>query len=52
MNGMKQGHGEYSYANGKKYNGNWEDNKKHGEGIWTFKDGKKQRGIWNLGERT
>ena len=31
----------YCYANGKRYSGNWMDNKKHGEGIWTFKDGKK-----------
>lgn len=29
---MRAGNGKYTYANGDKYDGEWQDNKKHGIG--------------------
>ena len=48
---MKNGHGIYTYLNGTKYEGKWQDDKQHGEGIFTDENEKSKRGIWNNGER-
>ena len=37
--GKMHGNGEYIYANGGKYTGDWENGKHHGKGIMTFANG-------------
>ena len=34
-----EGHGIYTWSNGKKYENEWKDGKKNGEGMMFFKDG-------------
>ena len=38
--------GEYTYANGDKYDGEWKDNKKDGKGILSCANGDKYDGNW------
>ena len=39
-----QGIGLYTWVDGCKYDGAWEDNQKHGYGIYTWPDGRKYDG--------
>jgi len=48
---MKHGKGLYIWADGRKYEGNFENNKQHGEGIYTSKGGESRIGIWENGIR-
>jgi competence protein ComEC len=36
----------YTYPDGSKYEGEWQDNKRHGRGIWTRPDGMRYEGEW------
>ena len=41
------GEGEYTYANGDQYTGNWINNKKEGRGVMIYKqNGEKYEGQW------
>ena len=44
------GNGIYTYPDGSKYEGDWEDNKKHGKGIYYYNNelwkGDKYEGDW------
>ena len=37
--GMRQGYGQFAYANGSGYDGYWYADKKHGAGAYVFEDG-------------
>lgn len=38
--------GTYTYPDGAKYEGEWQNNKRHGRGLWTRPDGMKYEGGW------
>ena len=38
------GQGVYSWADGRKYEGEYKDDKKHGYGIYTYPDGRSYKG--------
>ncbi|KAG8558042.1 hypothetical protein GDO81_016833 [Engystomops pustulosus] len=40
VNGSRHGQGQYYYANGAMYDGQWKNNKKHGTGKFIFKNGR------------
>jgi hypothetical protein len=42
--------GTYTFANGNKYVGEWQDGKWHGQGTMTFADGAKYVGEWQDGD--
>ena len=48
----KHGHGVYTWADGRKYDGMWENGKQHGEGVYYDINGIAKRGIWENGKRT
>ena len=48
-NGLRNGKGTYSYANGSKYVGNTVDNKRNGYGVFTWANGDKYEGNWKDG---
>ena len=43
---MLDGSGIYSWPDGRKYDGQYVDDKKHGHGIYYWPDGKKYEGGW------
>ena len=44
VNGQRQGEGVYTYKDGRRYTGSWQDNKRHGSGTLTFPNGDKYVG--------
>ena len=46
----KHGHGVYTWADGKRYDGMWENGRQHGEGKY-ISDDKVKLGIWKEGKR-
>jgi len=44
------GQGVYSWADGRKYEGDYKDDKKHGYGIYTYPDGRSYKGAWANGK--
>jgi len=38
------GTGTYTYADGRKYVGDWSENKMHGKGVFSWEDGRKYEG--------
>lgn len=48
----KHGHGVYTWADGRRYDGMWENGKQHGEGVYYDAAGKARKGIWVNGKRT
>lgn len=48
----KHGHGVYTWADGRRYDGMWENGKQHGEGIYYDATEKSRKGIWVNGKRT
>lgn len=44
------GKGEFRWANGNKYNGEYKEDKKDGYGEFTFADGKIYKGSWLNGK--
>ena len=47
----KEGHGMFSWPEGKKYEGDWKDNKQHGKGYYITKSGKRRLAKWENGKR-
>ena len=45
------GQGTYSFANGNRFEGSFQDNKIHGEGTYYFANGDRYVGTWMDGER-
>ena len=41
-----EGQGNYTWPNGKKYEGEWKDGKKDGKGIILYEDGSKMEGVF------
>jgi len=44
------GQGTMVWADGKKYEGTWEDGMQHGQGRLTHSDGKVEEGEWEDGD--
>lgn len=44
------GNGQYYWPDGRKYIGQYQNDKKHGRGIYTWKDGKEYDGEWLNGK--
>jgi len=40
--------GDYTWADGDKYVGEWKNDKRYGEGIYTFSDGEETIGEWKF----
>ena len=40
------GQGNYTWPNGKKYEGEWKDGKKDGKGVILYEDGSKMEGVF------
>jgi hypothetical protein len=47
----KHGHGVYIWADGRKYDGQWENGKQHGIGKYVMADQTERMGEWNEGKR-
>ena len=45
------GYGFYVYADGVKYNGQFEFDKKQGFGVYSWTDGRKYEGYWHKGKQ-
>ena len=45
------GQGIYTWADGRKYEGHYVDDKKNGYGIYTWADGRKYEGNWKDGKQ-
>jgi len=43
------GKGVFTWLDGRKYEGEYYDDKKHGKGTFTWPDGKKYQGDWLYG---
>jgi len=44
------GQGIYKWADGRKYEGDYLNDKKHGFGIYTYPDGRSYKGNWSNGK--
>jgi len=49
--GRFDGHGVYTYPDGSKYIGNFQQDKRHGEGVFIDANGVKFNEEWRKGER-
>ena len=47
----KHGHGVYTWADGRKYAGMWQNGKQNGEGTYYDINGLVRKGIWENGKR-
>lgn len=45
-----EGMGIYLWADGRKYEGEYKDDKKHGFGIYTWADHRRYEGMWFKGK--
>ena len=45
------GRGKLTWPDGRKYEGNFEDDKRHGVGTYWWKDGRVYRGMWEKGQQ-
>ena len=52
MHDKKHGYGEYTWADGRKYKGEWVNSKRHGKGKIISVDGTEREGIWEEDKRT
>ncbi len=43
--------GTFTWTDGRKYIGMWEDGKQHGQGTYLSIDGSKKSGIWKNGKK-
>lgn len=48
LNGLRDGNGTFSFADGSFYSGMWRDNKPCGVGIFHYTDGKYDAGIYSV----
>lgn len=46
LDGKNYGYGTYTYMNGDKYEGNYENNVRHGYGVYTWRNGNIYSGNW------
>lgn len=46
-----EGQGKYIWPNGKKYEGQYKNDKKEGYGIYTWPDGRQYSGMWKNGKQ-
>jgi len=46
-----QGYGEYVWGDGRKYEGEYQHDKKHGFGKYTWADGRAYVGYWFMGKQ-
>ena len=44
------GEGTFSWSDGRKYTGEYKDDKKHGKGVFIWPDGRKYDGEWKEGK--
>lgn len=44
------GKGNFTWSDGRKYEGNYVDDKKDGYGVFTWPDGRKYEGNWSNGK--
>ena len=51
MNDKREGHGEFTWADGRKYIGEWKGGKQHGKGLYIAKDGIQKNGEWQSGRK-
>ena len=47
---MMHGYGSYTWKDGRKYEGYYENDKKQGYGVYTWADGRKYEGNWLNGK--
>jgi len=47
----KDGHGVFSWPDGRKYDGQWPDGKQHGTGSYVSLAQEKKQGVWEDGRR-
>jgi len=47
----KHGHGVYTWADGRKYDGMWQNGKQHGEGVYYDIHKVERKGVWENGKR-
>ena len=52
MKGKRDGHGVYTWTDGRKYEGQFMNNKQHGIGIFTTATGVRKKGQWENGKKT
>ena len=45
------GEGLFMWADGRKYNGQYKEDKKHGYGVFEWPDGRKYKGEWDNGKQ-
>lgn len=45
------GIGVYTWQDGRRYEGEYKDDKKHGFGIYTWSDGRMYSGYWSKGKQ-
>lgn len=45
-----EGTGEFEWPDGRKYIGEYIDDKKHGQGTFVWPDGRKYEGAWKYGK--
>jgi len=45
------GKGNMTWKDGRKYEGDYQNDKRHGQGIYTWPDGRKYRGPWLNGKQ-
>ena len=50
MNNKIHGKGLYCWSDGRKYEGEYLEDKKHGFGIYTWADGRRYHGMWKDGK--
>ena len=48
---VRHGQGVYTWPDGRKYEGAYENDKKAGFGIYTWADGRKYEGFWAKGKQ-
>ena len=48
LTGKRHGRGEYIWANGDRYTGQFANNLKNGNGILYFSNGDKRVGVWKV----
>jgi len=51
VNDIKEGRGIFSFFDGSKFEGNWNEDKPNGSGMYSYANGSKLEGRWNLGTR-
>ena len=51
MNDKREGHGTFSWTDGRKYVGEWKAGKQHGKGTYISIDNQRKPGLWENGKK-